>query len=118
MTVVSVAINRPSRQWLLYAAVALALIVAVVALVLAITRSAPSTPVAKTHPTVRVPVVVGLTATRAERLLTADGLVVRIERAFSRNFPKGQVVAESPGAGARLAHAGLVTLLVSAGPRR
>jgi eukaryotic-like serine/threonine-protein kinase len=59
---------------------------------------------------------VGRPADQATRALTDDGLDVRTTRQYSDSVEKGLVISQEPGSGTA-AEGGLVTLVVSAGPR-
>jgi eukaryotic-like serine/threonine-protein kinase len=65
--------------------------------------------------TVRVPSLVGMRAAAARERLRALGLRPT-QRPVESSRPAGEVVRQSPGAGAELREGGLVTLRVSTGP--
>jgi beta-lactam-binding protein with PASTA domain len=78
--------------------------------------SADEPPPTTTEPaTVRVPSVVGLRAAAARERLRALGLRPT-QRPVQSSRPAGEVVRQSPGAGAELREGGIVTLRVSTGP--
>ena len=63
---------------------------------------------------VSVPGVVGLTQSSAESALESRGLVVSVQQAESGE-PEGEVLRQSPGAGARVSEGSTVTITVSEG---
>jgi PASTA domain-containing protein len=101
------------------ATVAIAL--AVVALVVALTReptsgraaSPPST--VATLASVRIPDVLGKSAESATGTLTAAGLVVRSSLRSDAAAPKGTVVLQTPVPGSTLSAGSTVTLIISTG---
>ena len=70
-------------------------------------------PAASTRP---LPDVTGVGVGEARALLEEAGLRVRLRRVES-DQPAGDVIGQQPGAGARVAGGGLVTLTVSSGPQ-
>jgi serine/threonine-protein kinase len=84
--------------------------------VLDVAEPADEPPPTTTEPaTVRVPSVVGLRAAAARERLRALGLRPT-QRPVQSSRPAGEVVRQSPGAGAELREGGIVTLGVSTGP--
>ncbi len=65
-----------------------------------------------------VPAVLAVSQAKAEQRLRSAGLGVHVNRAFSENVPKGDVVSSSPGPGSRIRGNGTVTIVVSRGPQR
>lgn len=66
-------------------------------------------------PKVRVPNVVRMSQSRAERTLKNAGFGVRIQTASSNSVPKGDVISQSPSAGSTVDGGAVVTLRVSSG---
>ena len=68
---------------------------------------------------VTVPNVVGQTQDAAQAALTAAGLTVgNVTEDFSNEVPKGQVISQTPAAGAALSPNSAVSLLVSKGKQK
>ncbi|MEU7595838.1 Stk1 family PASTA domain-containing Ser/Thr kinase [Streptomyces sp. NPDC039022] len=63
-----------------------------------------------------VPAVLDMTQAKAERTLRAEGLEVRVKRAFSPNVERGHVMATEPENGKRIRGTGTVTITLSKGP--
>jgi beta-lactam-binding protein with PASTA domain len=67
--------------------------------------------------TVAVPNVVGLTQAAAQNAITAAGLSLgAVTPATSASVPAGQVVSQTPGAGANVVIGSAIALVVSSGP--
>lgn len=67
-------------------------------------------------PNTQVPKVVGMTETLAIATLEKAEYAVKVTYAYSATMPKGKVVSQSPGVGAKLAIGETVTIVVSKGP--
>lgn len=67
-------------------------------------------------PPVTVPRVVGMSQNDAENAIKHAGLVPSVTEAASKTVPKGKVVSQRPGDGAKRAKGATVTLVVSNGP--
>ncbi|MFD7666701.1 Stk1 family PASTA domain-containing Ser/Thr kinase [Streptomyces sp. NPDC059788] len=63
-----------------------------------------------------VPAVLDMTQAKAEKTLRAEGLDVKVERAFSPNVERGHVMATAPENGKRIRGTGTVTITLSKGP--
>lgn len=63
-----------------------------------------------------VPAVLDMTQAKAEQTLRAEGLEVRVQRAFSPNVERGHVMATEPENGKRIRGTGTVTITLSKGP--
>ena len=98
--------NR-KRRWLIGVSIV------VVALVLALIGSKFASNALKSSPT--VPSVVGMTLTKAESTLKADGLKVGTVNQVASNAPLNQVVSTNPGVGLPIAKGAAVDLEVSNG---
>jgi serine/threonine-protein kinase len=83
--------------------------------VAAASSTQPPTTTTPEQTTVRVPSVVGMRAAAARERLRALGLRPT-QRPIESPRPAGEVVRQSPGAGADLREGGVVTLRVSTGP--
>ncbi|MFH8343369.1 Stk1 family PASTA domain-containing Ser/Thr kinase [Streptomyces sp. NPDC018045] len=63
-----------------------------------------------------VPAVLDMTQAKAEQTLRAEGLDVKVRRAFSPNVERGHVMATDPENGERIRGTGTVTVTLSKGP--
>ncbi|MEV5598821.1 Stk1 family PASTA domain-containing Ser/Thr kinase [Streptomyces sp. NPDC052496] len=63
-----------------------------------------------------VPAVLDMTQAKAEQTLRAEGLGVKVKRAFSPNVERGHVMATDPENGERIRGTGTVTITLSKGP--
>ncbi len=72
--------------------------------------------VSRGHAPVDVPVVVGETQAKAEKLLARAGFSVAVSTVFSDEVERGRVIGVSPAEGTRADHGSTVTITVSLGP--
>jgi beta-lactam-binding protein with PASTA domain len=98
-----------------------ALVVAVAALVVALTRSPGAAKAATSTPStlstrVQIPDVLGMRLGKARQLLTGLGLVVTVTRVPSPTVAKADVVSETPSAGTPVSRGASADLVVSTGP--
>jgi beta-lactam-binding protein with PASTA domain len=114
--------SRRSGGALAIVLASIAIAIAVVALAVALTHKAttkavspsPRSTTASSVPVVTMPDLAGVQAAHAVNELHAAGLVAVLRRAHSVNFVSGQIIAQTPTAGAKLRRGSTVTVLVAA----